>query len=386
MIKDVLQSSTSEQKLFLSILQNLLCLRDDAYSRPAYYEMIENIISQIVLCEAGQDPDFNSKNRIQFDVESYERHLINIRQLKEDIGVTSPSRASTTSAIDDLIPDPLPPNPTPPTPPGGGLPPPPPPPPPPGCLPPPPPGFPPATLTILPKRVDWPNRNTKPIPWPTINPSKLDSDSFWMHINEDVLLTDDLIDDIANTFKVQDPPKNTPILESKPPRTFKKSLLIMEEPKERSLLISLARYSKNKTYAHIRNSILTCDLDTLNEDFLRSLINNMPPDETMRLEREKQSNSFHDLVKVDQFCLTVADIERLLPRLKCLLFKHRYPQLIQDSKQALSNAIIACKEVRGSPKFGKLLEYILLIGNITNAGSNKSNAIGFGISYLPKVI
>lgn len=265
MIKDVLKSSTSEQKLFLSILQNLLCLRDDAYSRPAYYEMIENIISQIVLCESGQDPDFNSKNRIQFDVESYERHLISIRQLKEEIGVGSPSRDSTTSAIDDLPPDPLLPNPSPPTPPGGGLPPPPPPPPP-GCLPPPPLGFPPATLTLLPKRVDWPNRNTKPIQWPTINPSQFDSDSFWVNINEEMLLTDDLIDDITNTFKVDDRPKNTPVLESKPPRTFKKSLLITEEPKERSLLISLARYSKNKTYAHIRNSILTCDLDTLNED------------------------------------------------------------------------------------------------------------------------
>ena len=36
-------------------------------------------------------------------------------------------------------------------------------------------------------------------------------------------------------------------------------------------------------------------------------------------------------------------------------------------------------------KFHKLLEYILLVGNIMNSGSPRQKAVGFDISFLKKV-
>ena len=41
--------------------------------------------------------------------------------------------------------------------------------------------------------------------------------------------------------------------------------------------------------------------------------------------------------------------------------------------------------MRKSRKFGKILELILLMGNIMNTGSKNEGSVGFDISYLPKL-
>ena len=76
---------------------------------------------------------------------------------------------------------------------------------------------------------------------------------------------------------------------------------------------------------------------------------------------------------------------RLVPRLKSLRFMLHYPELVQDCKPDIVAATAACEEVRRSKKFGKLLEIILLIGNIMNTGSRNAESVGFDISYLPKL-
>ena len=48
-------------------------------------------------------------------------------------------------------------------------------------------------------------------------------------------------------------------------------------------------------------------------------------------------------------------------------------------------ATAACEEIRDSKKFAKLLELVLLVGNYLNSGTKNAQAVGFEISYLPKV-
>jgi hypothetical protein len=45
----------------------------------------------------------------------------------------------------------------------------------------------------------------------------------------------------------------------------------------------------------------------------------------------------------------------------------------------------ACEEVMHSDKFRHLLELVLLLGNYLNSGSRNEQALGFDISFLPKV-
>jgi len=53
--------------------------------------------------------------------------------------------------------------------------------------------------------------------------------------------------------------------------------------------------------------------------------------------------------------------------------------------QDIVAATLACEEIRDSKKFAKLLELVLLIGNYLNTGTKNAQAVGFEISYLPKV-
>lgn len=53
---------TTAEPYFLSILQHLLFIRDDHLFRPAYYKLIEECVSQIVLHKSGVDPNFKSRD------------------------------------------------------------------------------------------------------------------------------------------------------------------------------------------------------------------------------------------------------------------------------------------------------------------------------------
>jgi diaphanous 2 len=158
------------------------------FFRPAYYKLIEECVSQIVLHKSGYDPDFRATKRFQIDVEPLIEHLklntrstrndeqtegltkdledaltarqeteatlmtaqARISQLEEALrqGGGSPTKLAVPSGLTNMIKPPgSAPIPPPPPPPGGGGPPPPPPPPmpcgmggPPPPPPPPPPG------------------------------------------------------------------------------------------------------------------------------------------------------------------------------------------------------------------------------------------------------
>lgn len=60
-LKNIVGDTSSEPYL-LSILQHLLYIRDDHLFRPAYFQLIEECVSQIVLHKAGCDPNFESRD------------------------------------------------------------------------------------------------------------------------------------------------------------------------------------------------------------------------------------------------------------------------------------------------------------------------------------
>merc|ERR1712142_345117 len=70
--------------------QHLLCIRDDYYARPAYYKLVEECVSQIVLHKSGFDPDFRATKRFEIDVEPLVEQLLE-RSRIEDGNSTSSS-------------------------------------------------------------------------------------------------------------------------------------------------------------------------------------------------------------------------------------------------------------------------------------------------------
>ena len=75
---------TAAEPYFLSILQHLLFIRDDALVRPAYYKLIEECVSQIVLHRSGCDPDFSATKRFQIDVQPLIDTLVEKSRAEEE--------------------------------------------------------------------------------------------------------------------------------------------------------------------------------------------------------------------------------------------------------------------------------------------------------------
>lgn len=75
LLRNAVKDTQAEMPL-LSILQHLLCIRDDALIRPAYYRLIEGCVSQIVLHKNGYDPDFRRAVSFEVDVGAIIENLV----------------------------------------------------------------------------------------------------------------------------------------------------------------------------------------------------------------------------------------------------------------------------------------------------------------------
>ncbi|XP_074101211.1 diaphanous related formin 1 isoform X4 [Cotesia typhae] len=82
-IKNMVMETVAEP-YFLSILQHLLFIRDDVQVRPAYYKLIEECVSQIVLHRSGCDPDFSATKRFQIDVQPLIDTLVEKSRAEEE--------------------------------------------------------------------------------------------------------------------------------------------------------------------------------------------------------------------------------------------------------------------------------------------------------------
>lgn len=69
-----------------------------------------------------------------------------------------------------------------------------------------------------------------------------------------------------------------------------------------------------------------------------------------------------------------------------MLFKLKFKETLQEIKKDLVSYTMACEEVRHSEKFALIIKLVLSIGNFMNAGSHNARAIGFEISFLPKLV
>ncbi|XP_028158633.1 protein diaphanous [Ostrinia furnacalis] len=83
LVKNLAMDTPAEPYL-LSILQHLLFIRDDELIRPAYYKLIEECVTQIVLHKNGYDPDFRATQRFNIDVQPLIDGLIEKSRAEEE--------------------------------------------------------------------------------------------------------------------------------------------------------------------------------------------------------------------------------------------------------------------------------------------------------------
>ncbi|KAK2720795.1 hypothetical protein QYM36_004609, partial [Artemia franciscana] len=209
----------------------------------------------------------------------------------------------------------------PPPPPPGGLmgPPPPPggafpgPPPPPGIggPRPPVPGFPAIRPDILPfgmkpKRkwsIDVPLKRTN---WKTIAPQKLSEKSFWTKLEEDKLVSPDVIESLTSRFSTKPPAKKAKSDENGEKTSGKKvkELKVLDGKAAQNLLILLNGSLKYMSYEDVKTAILQCNEEVLTETVLQQLIQYMPtPEQLKKLDEYKEQ--YDTLAEAEQFAVTL---------------------------------------------------------------------------------
>lgn len=237
---------------------------------------------------------------------------------------------------------------------------------------------------------------TKRTNWKSVPAQNLTKDAFWTKVDEERLASTSLLENILDRFSTKVAGKGgaggggpgsgegggADGAGGSKKRT--KELKVLDQKAAQNLSILLAGPVKHISYEELRLCILRCDTSVLTENLLQALIQYIPaPDQLNRLKEHEKD--YDNLAEAEQFSISISGIKRLVPRLKSLVFKQRYPELVQDCKPHIVAATAACEEVKRSKKFAKILELILLIGNIMNTGSKNAQSVGFDISYLPKL-
>lgn len=163
-----------------------------------------------------------------------------------------------------------------------------------------------------------------------------------------------------------------------------KELKVLDGKAAQNISILLGGSLKHMSYTKVKTCLLRCDDSILTGNVLEQLIQYLPPpDQLNKLQQYK--DSYDQLTEAEQFCVTISEIKRLLPRLKSLSFMQHYNEMVSDVKPDVVAGIAACEEVKESKKFAKLLELILLLGNYMNTGSRNAQAFGFEFNFLTKL-
>jgi diaphanous 2 len=177
---------------------------------------------------------------------------------------------------------------------------------------------------------------------------KLTDKAFWTKVDEERLASQTLIEDLTNRFSSKPPPKKIESEDKVAVSSGKKKtkeLKVLDPKAAQNLSILLGGALKHMSYTDLKKCILRCDASVLTESLLQSLIQYLPsPDQFKRLK--EYEDCYSDLSEAEQFAISLADIKRLVPRLKSLKFQLHYPELVQDCKPDIVAATAACEEVK----------------------------------------
>jgi hypothetical protein len=135
-------------------------------------------------------------------------------------------------------------------------------------------------------------------------------------------------------------------------------------------------------YKEVRKAILQLDENKLAAENIKALKDLAPTADELEAVKNFQGD-VNLLGPTEQFYREIIDIPRLDQRLGTWLFKLKFPNSISTIQPDIEAVTAVCKELQESPKFMKLLEVVLAIGNFLNSG--RKGAHGFQLSSLMKL-
>lgn len=162
---------------------------------------------------------------------------------------------------------------------------------------------------------------------------------------------------------------------------MKKPVILVLDPK-RSNAINIGMTVLPAIHV-IKTAILNFDEFAISKEGIEKILTMTPTDEEKQKIQEAQlANPDVPLGTAEQFLLSLASISALTHRLQLWSFKLNYETLEKEIAEPLFDLKLGMEQLASNQTFRRILAALLAIGNFLNG----SNAKGFELSYLEKVV
>lgn len=153
---------------------------------------------------------------------------------------------------------------------------------------------------------------------------------------------------------------------------------------QRAQNISIMLQRIKLPFPQIRASLLAVDDGLLTLDHLKALKSCLPSADEMELVREF-NGEISSLSPADRFFKEIMGIPKLNERLASMLYMRRFEMDLEELKPDLKVLRDAVEEMNASIKFKKVLQTVLMVGNMLNASTYRGGASGFQLGDLLKL-
>ncbi|KAF6217361.1 hypothetical protein GE061_001715 [Apolygus lucorum] len=231
-------------------------------------------------------------------------------------------------------------------------------------------------------KTTWDVTNIKRAYWKPISPEKISGRSFWLKVQEEQLISTELLRGLMTVFSTEHSSNST--LRRNAKKEMKESDLgKLIGDLTINFFIGVQRWLKEHSIEAIKRNILSCNHEAFSVETLNSLLT-FPPEKLDEIRKVKASKD--DLNQIHtSFLYQMAGIDRLFPRLHSMKFRIQQPGAVEEIKPKIETCIAACRNIFNSGKLKRILELILLFGNIMNSGSSTGPAYAFEMSFLSKL-
>lgn len=157
------------------------------------------------------------------------------------------------------------------------------------------------------------------------------------------------------------------------------------DPKKSQNIAILLR-ALNVTIEEVCEALLEGNADMLGTELLESLLKMAPTKEEERKLMEFTDESPFKLGPAEKFLKAVLHVPHAFKRVDAMLYIANFDSEVEYLKRSFETLEEACKELRNSRMFLKLLEAVLKTGNRMNVGTNRGDAQAFKLDTLLKLV
>lgn len=222
----------------------------------------------------------------------------------------------------------------------------------------------------------------KPLHWDKVRTSS-DRTMVWDQMKfSSFQLNEEMIETLFPANSLNMNAKNTVRCQNLPDTNQENTVL---DPKKSQNIAILLR-ALNVTVGEVCEALVEGNADTLGAELLESLLKMAPTKEEERKLKDLTEASPFKLGTAETFLKAMLDIPFAFQRVDAMLYVASFELEVEYLNRSFETLESACKELKSSRMFRKLLEAVLKTGNRMNVGTNRGDAHAFNLHALLKLV